>query len=41
LTFSANPAYPDQTVDISMELTAPSADGKHRGYYVLVFAKPK
>jgi uncharacterized protein YkwD len=27
--------YPDQTLDISMELTAPSADGKHRGYFVI------
>ena len=27
--------YPDQTMDISMGLTAPSADGKHRGYFVI------
>ena len=27
--------FPSQTVDISMELTAPSADGKHRGYFVI------
>jgi uncharacterized protein YkwD len=27
--------YPDQTVDISVELTAPNADGKYRGYFVI------
>jgi uncharacterized protein YkwD len=27
--------YPGQTVDISMDLTAPSVDGKHRGYFVI------
>jgi uncharacterized protein YkwD len=27
--------YPDQTADISIKLTAPSADGSHRGYFVI------
>jgi uncharacterized protein YkwD len=27
--------YPDQTVDISVTMTAPGADGKHRGYFVI------
>jgi uncharacterized protein YkwD len=27
--------YPGQTVDISVELTAPNADGKYRGFFVI------
>ncbi|MBI5950671.1 MAG: hypothetical protein HY865_03340 [Chloroflexi bacterium] len=27
--------YPDQTADISVTMTAPSADGKHKGFFVI------
>jgi uncharacterized protein YkwD len=30
-----NVTYPNQTMDISMQLTAPSTDGKHLGYFVI------